>query len=148
MAGTARFALFHIPHFETFPGYTCCNEFIVAINAVVSPREMHLVAEQDTAGIGRQLIFYCPRHIMALVATAGYGKCRTRIVARAAGFPFFHIGHGVAFIPCARNEYLEVAVVTAVDAGVEFVAENGARLLELDFLDRMALGAILFYRKS
>lgn len=148
VTGTTRFTIFHILHLVLLPGDTWCNEVVVAIATVVPLGNVQFVTEQDTAGIGRQLVFHRLGHIVTLAATAGNRKGGVRFVTSAAGSPFFHVGHGVALVPFTRNEYLGVAIVAAVNAQVKFVTEERPRFLELDLFDRVALFTIFFYRKS
>lgn len=62
---------------------------------------------------------------MALCTVILHGKCGLAIMARPARGTFFHVGHGVTLSGCAGSEYPVMAVATAMELGVERVAESG-----------------------
>jgi len=122
VAGTARFSLFHLRHGEVFCSRLEGEQFGVAVGAFIHAK-VEFMAEFGISGFGLESNVTWFETGMAFFAVATGGKCIFAVVASAARFAFVHITHGEMLCSGFEWEDLGVAVFTAVNAGVESVAE-------------------------
>lgn len=123
VAGAAGLALVHVSH----GGLECAGlvgeDLGVAVGTLVHA-EMEVVAEVCLAGIGLEQDVGRLVAFVALVALTLDGEGIRAVVAAAAGFPFFHLGHGCLGCAGLVGEYLGVAVWALEHADMDLVAED------------------------
>lgn len=94
MAGTAGLALLHLFHGDTL-GIAVGEKFGVAVIAAVgcSMEVMAEVTNNGAPGVLKSQVCRLVPHV-ALVAVAAGSKGCLAVMADAAGFALFHLGHG------------------------------------------------------
>ena len=95
VTGTAGFPLFHRLHGHRTTFHTCRNQLLVTVGTVISPPQMHLMAEKSIADGTGDLVAHRLGHLVALFTPFTGSKGRFPIVTGTAGLPLLHVGHGV-----------------------------------------------------
>ncbi len=119
VARSAGFATLHLGHTDRLVGSLGRQvQRRMAVFAAERPK-MRRMAENRTAGVVPDLLDRVAFCAGILDSEGGFA-----VVAGAAGVPFFHVSHGKALAPLARDENAVVTVGAAGNLGVGGMAEG------------------------
>ena len=148
VTGAARFSFTHLLHGVVLTGHTGLDQLVVAVTASETTADVHLVAEENAAGLARHVEPDRLRDLVALVAIAGRGEGGLVVMAGTARLPLLHVGHGETFVAWSGDKNLVVALVAAIEGEVKLMAEDRPGFLELDLPYGMAAGTVLLDAKG
>lgn len=120
-AGSARF---HLSHGGRGSALLVFEDLGVAIGAFEHPQMESMVEEGFTEACLPGKLGRLEARVALTAVTSG-GKGILAVMAGAAGFTFFHVGHGVMFGAGPVCKEFRVAIGTLVHAEMEVVAEGG-----------------------
>lgn len=149
VAGTAGLAAFHLLHSYSGGASGSAEYFRMAFTATVH-LGMNLVAEWHITGIlgGESQLF---DGVAFAAGRQGERFSAFIIVAGAAGFALFHLGHGDVLIGAGRENRWMAGRAILEACQVDLVAEaggTGSLHLVGDFLYQMAAGALLQFESA
>jgi len=116
----------------------------MAVGAFVHS-QMEFMAEPDIPAFGLEGYIGRFEPLVTTVAVPGNGKCVLVVMAAAAPFTLFHVGHGEQFCLGLVGEDLGMAILAGIRAQMEFMAELSIRCpfyLEGDLLRGHPLVAV------